>query len=85
MNTERNLRKDIAGKEKQAFNIEAALNEEGPQILIIIPSDDEYLVYNANETFIASIKHEGHREWDVIEGEITKGVADIIGKEISRS
>jgi hypothetical protein len=85
MNAERNLRKDLAGKEKQAFNIEAALNEEGPQTLIIIPSDDEYLVYNTDETFIASIKHDEDREWDVTEGEITEGIANIIGKEISRS
>jgi len=82
MSTERNFRKDITGKETRAFNIEAALNEQGPRALIIIPSDEQYLVYDTDETFIASIKPDEDNEWDVVDGEITRGIADTIGKEI---
>ena len=85
MATERNLRKDLTGKESVAFNVEAALNEQGPQTLIIIPENGEYLVYNTDETFIASIKRDEDNEWDVTEGEITQGIAATIGREIQRS
>jgi hypothetical protein len=84
MAMERNLKRDFAGKETLAFNIEAALTEQGPKTLIIIPSDGEYLVYDTDETFIASIKPDEENEWSVVEGDITRGIADTIGREIKK-
>lgn len=85
MDNKRNFRRDLAGKESEAYNIEAALTEQGPQTLIIIPSEDTYHVYDTDENFIASIRRDEGSEWAVVEGDITRGIADTIGKEIVRS
>ena len=83
MKTERNLQDDLKGNQEKAFYIEAPVNEEGPRKLLVIPSDEDFIVYD-RDVFLARIKSENEHEWHVSDGIISDGIANVIGKEIRR-
>jgi hypothetical protein len=78
--------------EAESFLIEAAINEEGPRKLQVVPSSDkEFVIYDDGKFLCKIEKKKGEEdvgddgeEWEVLEGDITKGIARVIGKEISR-
>jgi hypothetical protein len=70
-------------KEEQSFFIEAAIDERGPQILKVIPSYHQYLVYE-DDNLLTCIQLNDDNEWEQIEGPFTNGVISLLGQEIVR-
>lgn len=70
-------------KKDQAFFIEAAIDERGPQILKVVPSYHQYLVYE-DDNMITCVQLNDDNEWEQIDGPFTNGVVAIIGREIMR-
>lgn len=77
------MEENISGKhEANAFYIEAAVSEGGPRKLRVIPSGDEYLIYD-EDTYLGNIKRD-EAEWTTTKGDLGAGAAHTIGKAISR-
>lgn len=63
------------------FYVEVVISEGGPRRLRIVPSDDEYEVFE-EEKHLGSVKpNDGG--W-ITKGELGEGAASVIGKAISR-
>lgn len=68
----------------QAFFIEAAIDERGPQKLKIVPSFCQYLVYDTDDNMLTCIQLNDDDEWEQIEGSFTNGAVTVVGGEIIR-
>ncbi len=81
---EKNYEKGFENAGK-AFQIEASINEEGPKKLRVEPGEDsnEFRVYEG-ENFLTRLVRRGENDWEQQEGDLTAGVAQVIGREISR-
>lgn len=77
------IKLESAERESEHFYIEAAINEEGPKKLRVIPSKDEYIIYEGDQ-LLCRIKPADGGEWEPVEGDISRGIADVIGRAIKR-
>ena len=69
---------------ERSFFIEAAIDERGPKELRIVPSYNQFLIYD-DEEMLGCIQQDDDGEWEQVEGPFTKGIVTIIGKEILRT
>lgn len=80
------MKENIAGENKpadgNAFFIEAAISEGGPRKLKVVPSGDRFLIYDEGHQLGAIEQDEG--EWKLVDGELTSGAIQTVGKAIGR-
>ena len=81
---EKNYLKNQASAGKPIY-IEAAINEEGPKKLRVEPhyTSNEYSVYE-NDVLLSRLKQISGNEWEQLEGTLSPGPAQVVGKAISR-
>lgn len=80
------MEENIAGENQvnngMPFYIEAAISEGGPRKLRVVPSGEEYNIFD-EEKHMASVQPKDGG-WAVAKGELSESVANVIGKAISR-
>ncbi|MEJ6979035.1 hypothetical protein WG906_01150 [Pedobacter sp. P351] len=72
-----------SSRKHEAFYVEAAIDERGPQNLKIVPSYHQYLVYE-DDVMLSCIQLNDDNEWEQIDGSFTSGAVLVVGHEIMR-
>ena len=83
------MENEYTPNQDKSFYVEAAINEEGPKKLkVSAVEDNRFSVYQHGQ-FLCKIERKDDDDeegevWEVLEGNITRGIARAIGREISR-
>lgn len=67
---------------RNSFLIEAAINEEGPKVLRVVPGDTEHLVYQ-EDTILCKLKKNENGEWKETEGKLSPGAVMEIARALT--
>lgn len=77
------MKENITGGQKDThpFFIEAAINEEGPKKLKVVPLESGFEIFHEDKP-LGKIR-QSDDEWKQTEGELSPGVINLIGRIIT--